>query len=116
MQRYGKGPEDELPLESDGDYTRTIGYLPFKDFTANVSGTSYDNLLNSIWYQPEEVFPKDGTPEEREHAFWVTVDPRYFNISKTLQVIRFLNFVAFSSSLFSLHCSKRASSMTSGSV
>ncbi|KAB1204375.1 Bark storage protein A [Morella rubra] len=87
-QRYGKGPEDELPLESDGDYTRTIGYLPFKDFTANVSGTSYDNLLNSIWYQPEEVFPKDGTPEEREHAFWVTVDPRYFNISKTLQELK----------------------------
>ncbi|KAB1204374.1 hypothetical protein CJ030_MR8G014175 [Morella rubra] len=39
-------------------------------------------------YQPEEVFPKDGTPEEREHAFWVTVDPRYFNISKTLQELK----------------------------
>ena len=80
-------PEDELPLESNGDYTREIGYLKFANYTANVSdGSSYDNLLNNIWYQPEEVFPINGTPEQREHAFWVSVDPLYFEISKKLEV------------------------------
>lgn len=87
MQRYGNGPEDELPLESQGDYTRDIGYLKFANFTVNVTdGTSYDNLLNNIWYQPEEVFPVDGTPEQREHAFWVEVDPFYYEISQKLEV------------------------------
>ncbi|XP_075642641.1 bark storage protein A-like [Castanea sativa] len=85
-QRYGQGPEDELPLESNGDYTREIGYLKFANYTANVTdGSSYDNLLNNIWYQPEEVFPINGTPEQREHAFWVSVDPLYFEISKKLE-------------------------------
>ncbi|KAK9983863.1 hypothetical protein SO802_033388 [Lithocarpus litseifolius] len=85
-QRYGQGPEDELPLESNGDYTREIGYLKFANYTANVTdGRSYNNLLNNIWYQPEEVFPINGTPEQREHAFWVSVDPLYFEISKKLE-------------------------------
>lgn len=85
-QRYGLGPDDELPLESDGDYTRDIGYLKFANYTVNVTdGSSYDNLLNNIWYQPEEVFPVDGTPEERQHAFWVSVDPVYYEISKNLE-------------------------------
>ncbi|GMY17597.1 bark storage protein A-like [Fagus crenata] len=85
-QRYGQGPEDELPLESNGDYTREIGYLKFANYTVNVTnGDSYDNLLNNIWFQPEEVFPIDGTPEIREHAFWVSVDPFYFKISKKLE-------------------------------
>ena len=87
LQRYGQGPEDELPLESNGDYTREFGYLNFADYTINVTdGSSYDNLLNNIWFQPEEVFPIDGTPEEREHAFWVSIDPLYFEISKQLEV------------------------------
>ncbi|KAM3687789.1 hypothetical protein ACJW31_10G101000 [Castanea mollissima] len=85
-QRYGQGPEDELPLESNGDYIREIGYLKFANYTTNVTdGSSYDNLLNNIWYQPEEVFPINGTPKQREHAFWVSVDPLYFEISKKLE-------------------------------
>ncbi|KAG2691851.1 hypothetical protein I3760_08G025500 [Carya illinoinensis] len=88
-QRYGQGPEDELALESNGDYTRKYGYLKFANYTANVTHvSSYDNLLNNIWYQPEEVFPVDGTPEERQHAFWVAVDSHYFNISKRLEVLK----------------------------
>ncbi|TQD69396.1 hypothetical protein C1H46_045071 [Malus baccata] len=86
-QRYGQGPENELPLEASGDYTREIGYLKFANYTVNASSSAYDNLLNNIWYQPEEVFPIDGTPEERQHAFWVPVDPLYYNISKKLEVI-----------------------------
>ncbi|KAJ9168309.1 hypothetical protein P3X46_019852 [Hevea brasiliensis] len=71
-QRHGKGPEDELPLESNGDYTRDVGNIKFANYTVNVTGcSSYDNLLNNVWYQPEEFFPVDGTPEERQHAFWV---------------------------------------------
>ena len=103
IQRYGQGPEDELPLEINGDYTREIGYLKFANYTVNVTdGSSYDNLLNNIWYQPEEVFPIDGTPEEREHAFWVSVDPQYFEISKNLEV-RYLTFVFTLFSIFTLY-------------
>ncbi|EEF45888.1 mta/sah nucleosidase, putative [Ricinus communis] len=84
-QRYGKGPEDELRLEANGDYTREFGYIKFANYTVNVTGcSSYDNLLNNVWYQPEEVFPVDGTPEEREHVFWVSVDPYYFQVSLSL--------------------------------
>ncbi|KAM3687788.1 hypothetical protein ACJW31_10G100900 [Castanea mollissima] len=64
-QRYGLGPDDELPLESAGDYTRSIGYLKFANYTVNVT--------------------EDGTPEERQHAFWVAVDPHYYEISKQLE-------------------------------
>ncbi|KAI4337490.1 hypothetical protein L6164_015900 [Bauhinia variegata] len=85
-QKYGEGPENELPLEAEGDYTREIGYLKIADYTVNVSdGNSYDNLLNNIWYQPEEVFPVDGVPEERQHVFWVPVDSQYFQISQKLE-------------------------------
>lgn len=88
IQRYGQGPGDELPLESNGDYTREIGYLKFASQTVNVTDCSnYDNLLNNIWYQPEEVFPIDGTPEQREHIFWVPVDSHYYSVAKTLQVL-----------------------------
>ncbi|GMN39953.1 hypothetical protein TIFTF001_009178 [Ficus carica] len=90
-QRYGQGPGDELPLESNGDYTREIGYLKFASQTVNVTDCSnYDNLLNNIWYQPEEVFPIDGTPEQREHIFWVPVDSHYYSVAKTLQVLQLL--------------------------
>ncbi|KAI6680028.1 hypothetical protein NL676_033909 [Syzygium grande] len=88
-QRYGQGPEDELALESNGDYTRKIGYLKFANYTANVTGcNSYDNLLNNIWYQPEEVFPVTGTPEERQHEFWVPVDSTYFAVAKKLEGLK----------------------------
>nr|POE57381.1 bark storage protein a [Quercus suber] len=86
MQRYGQEPKNELVLESNGDYTREIGYLNFANYIVNViDGSSYDNLLNNIWYQLEEVFPINGTLEQREHAFWVSVDPLYFEISKKLE-------------------------------
>ncbi|CAN6441613.1 unnamed protein product [Victoria cruziana] len=86
-QRYGDGPEDALSLEANGDYTRDIGYLHFADFH-NITGTG-DNLLNNVWYQPEEVFPVDGTPEVRQHAFWVPVDAGYFNLGKKLEGLKF---------------------------
>ncbi|XP_027081128.1 bark storage protein A [Coffea arabica] len=87
-QRYGDGPSNELPLEENGDYTRDIGYIKFADYTtSNVTSCSspFDNLLNNVWYQPEEVFPIDGVPEERQHAFWVPVDSHYFKISRLLE-------------------------------
>ncbi|KAJ1377568.1 Nucleoside phosphorylase domain [Sesbania bispinosa] len=84
-QRYGQGTENTLPLEDNGDYTREIGYLKFADFTSNLSSDStFDNQLNNIWYQPEEIFPIDGVPEERQHALWVHVDSKYFNIASKL--------------------------------
>ena len=87
-QRYGDGPEDELAFESGGDYTRKIGYLKFSDYnnhTGNVNST--DNLLNNVWYQPEEVFPVTGTPEVRQHAFWVPVDEHFYQVAGKLKVI-----------------------------
>lgn len=86
-QRHGLGPNDTLPLEDNGDYTRKLGFLKFADFTTNVSAdSSPDNQLNNIWYQPEEIFPVDGVPEQRQHAFWVPVDSIYYSIAEKLQV------------------------------
>ncbi|XP_020218320.1 bark storage protein A [Cajanus cajan] len=85
-QRYGLGADNTLPLEDNGDYTREFGYIKFADFTSNVTGDSpVDNQLNNIWYQPEEIFPVDGTPEQRQHAFWVPVDSKYYHIAKKLE-------------------------------
>ncbi|KAL1089531.1 hypothetical protein V6Z11_D07G027100 [Gossypium hirsutum] len=92
--RYGYGPSDELPLEPNGDYTRNIGYIKFADYAENVTACNlHDNLLNNVWFQPEEVFPVDGTPEQRQHAFWIPVDPLYFNISKSLEDMELENCV-----------------------
>jgi len=85
VQRYGDGPNNELSLESSGDFTRQFGYVHFANFTTP-SDQSTGNLLNSAWYQPEEVFPVNGTPEVRQHAFWVPVDEHYYRISKSLKV------------------------------
>ncbi|XP_028095319.1 uncharacterized protein LOC114295290 [Camellia sinensis] len=85
-QRYGDGPEDELSLEENGDYTREIGYIKYANYATIVTECNlHDNFLNNVWYQPEEVFPIDGTPEERQHAFWVPVDSHYFELSKNLE-------------------------------
>ncbi|CAH1418830.1 unnamed protein product [Lactuca virosa] len=89
-QRYGEGPQSELPLESNGDYTRSIGYLKFSDYnndTTTQQNEVKDNLLNNVWYQPEEVFPINTTPEIRQHAFWVPVDNNYYTLSKQLEGI-----------------------------
>ncbi|TYI17167.1 hypothetical protein ES332_A07G005100v1 [Gossypium tomentosum] len=44
-QRYGDGPEDELALESNGDYTREIGYLRFSDY---YNGTNFNKHYFAI--------------------------------------------------------------------
>ncbi|KAF8090737.1 hypothetical protein N665_0468s0014 [Sinapis alba] len=79
-QRYGAGIDDELALESPGDYTRDIGYLQFSKYS-----NGSDNVLNRVWYQPEEIFPVTGTPEVREHVFWVPVDKSYLNLARQLE-------------------------------
>ncbi|KAI3826077.1 hypothetical protein L1987_00119 [Smallanthus sonchifolius] len=81
-QRYGNGQDDALPLEDNGDYTRDVGYLNIRNYSTD---SESDNFLNNIWYQPEEIFPVDGTPEERQHVFWVPVEKHYFNLAKTLE-------------------------------
>lgn len=40
------------------------------------------NVLNKVWYQPEEIYPVDGTPEVEQLAFWVPVDKTYFEIAR----------------------------------
>ncbi|XP_031120198.1 bark storage protein A-like [Ipomoea triloba] len=88
-QRFGDGPENELSLEVNGDYTRKIGYLKFSEYSTKVSSCKkHDNLLNNVWYQPEEVFPVTGNPEEREHIFWVPVDQHYYQIAKHLEGLK----------------------------
>lgn len=39
-----------------------------------------ENLLNIVWYKPDEIFPVDGIPEALQHAFWIPVDKTYFNL------------------------------------
>ncbi|KAK0571666.1 hypothetical protein LWI29_019692 [Acer saccharum] len=89
-QRYGNGPENELPLESNGDYTRTIGFLKFSEYNINATKhvNSSDNFLNNVWYQPEEIFPVDGTPEVRQHTFWTPVDKHYFQVAKQVEGLK----------------------------
>ncbi|KAF5184766.1 Bark storage protein a [Thalictrum thalictroides] len=85
-QRFGDGPGDELSLESSGDYTRKIGYLKFSDYNNGTKhGSSSDNLLNNVWYQPEEIFPINGIPEVRQHAFWVPVNKHYYAVADKLK-------------------------------
>ncbi|KAL6596203.1 hypothetical protein ACP70R_047567 [Stipagrostis hirtigluma subsp. patula] len=85
-QRYGDGPENELPLEAAGDYTREYGFLNFSDYTVGQGSPELAaNTLNSIWYQPEEIFPVSGTPEQRQHAFWVPVSKRYYALAEKLE-------------------------------
>ncbi|KAJ0091092.1 hypothetical protein Patl1_13283 [Pistacia atlantica] len=42
-----------------------------------------------LWnWQPEEIFPVYGTPEERQHLFWVPVDKHYFSVAKRLKSLK----------------------------
>ncbi|KAL3746750.1 hypothetical protein ACJRO7_015652 [Eucalyptus globulus] len=69
--------------------TRKLGHLRFANYTINVTAcASHDNLLNNIWYQPEEVFPVTGTPEGRQHQFWVPVGSAYFAMPKKLEGLK----------------------------
>ncbi|GKD75685.1 hypothetical protein Tco_1333967 [Tanacetum coccineum] len=49
-QKCGEGHEDELPLESNGDYTRTISYIKFSDYNNDTTTENKkyfkDNLFN----------------------------------------------------------------------
>ncbi|CAL1414372.1 unnamed protein product [Linum trigynum] len=81
-QRFGSGPNNPLALESNGDFTREIGYLRFANYS--ITPTS-DNFLNNVWYQPEEIFTVDGSPEVREHIFKVPVDSRYLEVAKMVE-------------------------------
>ncbi|XP_059638169.1 bark storage protein A-like [Cornus florida] len=88
-QRYGDGPSDELALESNGDYTRKIGNLKFSKYNNGTEkGNSSDNLLNRVWYQPEEIFPVNGIPEVRQNAFWVPVSNHYYSLAKKLEDVK----------------------------
>lgn len=88
QQRYGDGPDKELALESNGDYTRKLGNLNFTDYSIDEKARSDGNLLNSVWYQPEELFPANGTPEVRQHMFWVPVDGYYYDLSRKLEKLK----------------------------
>eukprot|EP01018_Ginkgo_biloba_P031373 Gb_35477 [translate_table: standard] len=85
-QRYGDGKDSELPLEENGDYTREIGYLKFAKYNTP-SDKESDNLLNNVWYQPDEIFRVNGTPEVRQHAFWVAVDNYYYQIAEKIEEV-----------------------------
>ncbi|GLJ53337.1 hypothetical protein SUGI_1137340 [Cryptomeria japonica] len=83
-QRHGQGVNDELALESNGDYTRKIGHIHFANYSTE---EGVDNLLNNVWYNPDEIFPLSGTPEVRQHAFWVNVSETYYNLAEQLKNI-----------------------------
>ncbi|KAL6006183.1 hypothetical protein ACLOJK_040229 [Asimina triloba] len=84
--KYGDGPDDELSLETDGPFTRDIGSLNFADYDNKTDeAETSDNFLNSVWFQPEDIFPVDGTPESSEQVFWVPVDSAFYDLSKKLE-------------------------------
>ncbi|KAG9456119.1 hypothetical protein H6P81_000627 [Aristolochia fimbriata] len=85
-QKYGAGPDAELPLESEGDFTRDYGFLNFGKFNNISDDDDYlENYLNNVWYQPEETYPVDGTPESCDRVFWAPVDRSLFELSKKLE-------------------------------
>ncbi|XP_024983666.1 uncharacterized protein LOC112519680 [Cynara cardunculus var. scolymus] len=83
-QRYGDGPEDPLPFEGEDGFTREIGYMKFGTYSTK----GEDNLLNNVWYQAEEVYPVDGTPEQTKQVFWIPVDSNYLSLSKSLEKLK----------------------------
>ncbi|XP_058074303.1 bark storage protein A-like [Magnolia sinica] len=90
-QRYGDGPDDELSLEPDGAFTREIGSLNFADFNNKTDKEDTpENILNSVWFQPEDIFPTDGIPESSEQKFWVAVDHLLFDLSKKLEASEYI--------------------------
>ncbi|GLJ53343.1 hypothetical protein SUGI_1137430 [Cryptomeria japonica] len=97
-QRYGQGENDELPLEANGDYTREVGYLKFSNYSTPTGGSQ--NLLNNVWYQPDEFIPVHGTPELREHAFWVNVSDSYYQLSQKIENLELESCLNTSSCLF----------------
>ncbi|KEH27138.1 putative hydrolase [Medicago truncatula] len=81
-QRFGDNPEDEENV----DFSKEFGYLKFSNYNNYTKHSkSVENLLSKVWYQPEEIFPVDGTPEVLQHAFWVPVDKTYFEIARKLK-------------------------------
>ncbi|KAK6252886.1 hypothetical protein QUC31_014606 [Theobroma cacao] len=44
--------------------------------------------FSSFNAQPEEIFPLNGIPEQRQHAFWVLVNEHYFAIAEGVQGLR----------------------------
>lgn len=86
-QKYGEGENDELPMEENGDYTRDIGYLNFANYLVP-AGKHIDNLLNNVWFQPDEIFPVNGTPEAREHVFWIPVSQSYYELAQKIENVK----------------------------
>ncbi|KAL8499210.1 hypothetical protein ACS0TY_022256 [Phlomoides rotata] len=61
-QRYGNGPENELPLEPSGDYTREIGHIKIAEYSTK--GVQLENCLNAtecLSYHPKVVRVSRGT-------------------------------------------------------
>ncbi|KAE9464463.1 hypothetical protein C3L33_03623, partial [Rhododendron williamsianum] len=64
-----------------------IGDVTIPHFWAHTGLWNWqDSLLNRVWYQPEEIFPVNGTPEIRQHSFWAPVDDYYFQLAERLEV------------------------------
>ncbi|XP_061350596.1 bark storage protein A [Gastrolobium bilobum] len=88
-QRFGDGPKNELAFEADGDFGRKFGYLNISNYNNYTKhSNSVTNVLNNVWYQAEETFPVNGTPEVRQHAFWVPVNKAYFKIARKLKNVK----------------------------
>ncbi|CAL9157376.1 unnamed protein product [Musa hybrid cultivar] len=43
----------------------------------------------------EETFPVNGVPETRQHAFWVSVDKHYYELSKKLELMHPCSYARF---------------------
>ncbi|CAJ1951729.1 unnamed protein product [Sphenostylis stenocarpa] len=75
--------------EVNGDFSTKFGYLEFADYNNCTKDIDTNiNLLNKVWYQPEEIFPVNGIPEARHEIFWAPVDKTYFKIAGKLKHVK----------------------------
>ncbi|GAQ86767.1 hypothetical protein KFL_003100040 [Klebsormidium nitens] len=80
-QRDGLTPDDPLPLEAFGDYTREIGRLAFGNYSA--TGPMTPNSLNSVWLQRQELF-KLPDAETRVQTLFFPADAGLLSIAGSL--------------------------------
>ncbi|XP_006833371.2 bark storage protein A [Amborella trichopoda] len=88
-QRYGDGPQ-KSSNQSSGKYCERPQYLHFAAFN---KPSSANNLLNNVWFEAEDVFPKIEKHKPDKQVFWIPAHHHYISISGKLKApqVRLVN-------------------------
>ncbi|EFJ14760.1 hypothetical protein SELMODRAFT_445786 [Selaginella moellendorffii] len=84
-EKFSNGSGHLLSSGPNGDFTQDLGHLHFSDFAYPNNGHR-QNLLTSVWIQPEDVLKVSGTPEVRSRAFWGMELTSCFNATTCLSI------------------------------